>query len=85
MVAMATQLRAGAEAMTAALHDRDRALDRASQGLLQSVTTVQKRVVATRKSVRRSRRSIWKTLLLLLAVAAVCLGACPSPPAVATS
>jgi hypothetical protein len=74
MVAMAGQLRAGAEAMSTAIADREGALDRASQGLLRSMEGVKQRVAETKRSVRRSRRSIWFTAFLILAVAAISLG-----------
>jgi hypothetical protein len=45
------------------------------QGLQQSVAGVGKRVAATKRSVRRSRRSIWFTFIALLAVAGAFLGA----------
>jgi hypothetical protein len=74
MVSMAAQLREGAEAMSAALADRDIVLDRASQGLLRSMEGVKIRVVETNRSVHRSRRSIWLTAFVIMTVVAVSLG-----------
>ena len=75
MLALAGQLRAGAEAMAAALGKRDVALASAAQGLDASVAGVGSRVSATKRSVRRSRRGIWFTMLALLCVAGTFLGA----------
>jgi hypothetical protein len=75
MVAMAQQLRSSAEAMSAALHERDCVLQSTSQGLEQSAATVKQRVAATKQSVQRSRRSMFFILFALLGVAGVFMSA----------
>lgn len=75
MAEMATQLRSQAEAQSSALHARDAALDSASQKLLKSVHGVTTVVAGTKTAVKRTRRSMFFFMFLLLGVAAVFLGA----------
>jgi hypothetical protein len=75
MVALAAQLRLNAEAQAKALHERDSALDSASQGLLKSVQSVKTVVADTKQAVKRTRRSMFFSFFLLLGVAATLLGA----------
>ena len=75
MLALAGQLRGNAEAVSSALASRDRTLDTAAQGLLQSVDAVRARGADVRRSVRRSRRGMLFSLFVLLAVAGTFLGA----------
>lgn len=74
MVSMAAQLRSQAEAQSKALHTRDVALDSAAQGLLKSVHGVTAVVSDTKTAVKRTRRSVFFTLFLLIGVAITLLG-----------
>jgi hypothetical protein len=76
LLAMAAQLKRTAEAQSAALHSRDTALGSAAAGLLKSSNAVTRRVKDTRRAVRRSSRSIFFQIFLLLAVAGIFLGTC---------
>lgn len=77
MVSLATKLKLQAQDQAAALHQREAALDSASQGLLKSVQGVQAVVKDTKQAVKRTRRSMFFSFFVLVTVGAVFLGLSP--------